>query len=930
MRIHPPRPLVRLHRAIVLILVLLTFFLAARIIAAEDDEIAWRSLGGPVAFATLMAADPDNPDYLVAFIAQSASRNNDYTQASQGYLRQAWAPYFSADGGRAWQPASNDLAAVEPTALLITTGKSSPMLWVGTAGDGLWQSENSGRTWRPVPVSGLENQRVVALAVDPRRRIHLLALDNARYPSSYLYTSDELGAAWSKRLLQPYTGRPNSYVIDLLADPIVNNRLYAVTYGGLLLTDDGGQTWRPAPLPVSDGSNLGGETALAVDPTQRGRLHLITQSTGLTGETQANVYRSLDSGETWETLPAVFRTSTGAAPLTSVRPLRLQLDPLDRQRMLLAANNGLWVSTDYGLTWQTAGETMDGPTIVDVLVHPYLRGQWVAIGAGGIWRTANAGAQWQAMTTGLPPNSRLQSILKLDDAAGPLLALNSGVMPIPTGTQPLWRSVDGGQSWMPAMRGLGGNQLIYLAKRPDSSAVIYGVGFSGLARSSDNGRTWRYTPLPFSPRQIAFGDDPQHMYLSSYSGLWLSTDNGDNWSSVITDTVQAVATSTNGDIYAVVGLDEKRQLQRSTDDGGTWETMGPPPIGEINTLLVQPSSREHLLLSVFWHGLWASSDGGRTWQRRDKGIPAGTRWIGPEPKTPDGPNLLAIFIDPNHPSTWWASRDGGGVYRSQNNGLTWSDASVDLGDNLILSFSQGAEGILAGTANLGLIQNVDTTTGQSPPPAVDARIEILWPHDFAPVTTAQKANLGLRLYASRSQEVPPCPWTPNVEVWMARNAEPMRRLGLATQRTVEGHPFPFWELNDVDVSWANEPGHSLTFMAQAAPGQAESASSVWIHTADVRTYLPQPPTPTGLTTEPPAAIDAVIRVVWPHDQMGNALPSSQASLVNISAVLFARDSLLTLAPEHLPRTPVVDRSARQSGGATTRGRRTAHRPGRWV
>ena len=75
-----------------------------------------------------------------------------------------------------------------------------------------------------------------------------------------------------------------------------------------------------------------------------------------------------------------------------------------------------------------------------------------------------------------------------------------------------------------------------------------------------------------------------------------------------------------------------------------------------------------------------SVDGGKTWVRSDEGIPAGTRWRGPQPEQPAGPNLLALFIDPLNSTVWWASRDGGGVYRSDDNGRTWTDAGADLGD----------------------------------------------------------------------------------------------------------------------------------------------------------------------------------------------------------------------------------------------------------
>lgn len=888
-------------------------------VAQQSGETpqAWQAIGGPVATVTAVAVDPDASDFLILFVSQGTSRNPDLSQTPDGYLRQAWAPYISDDGGDTWQAASNDLAAVEPTFLAITRSSPANTIWVGTAGQGLWRSDNSGRTWRPAVVRGYSNQRGVALTQDARNRLHFLALDNSRYPDSYLYTSSDGGYNWDRRLVQAFSGRPETYVTSLVADPFEANRLYAPTLGGLLTTTDAGFSWRSSNLPSPPNATLGGETVLAADGTQRGRLYLATNTTQTDGSSQITLYRSLDSGTSWQILPAQFTPPLSTSPINGVRPLNLRLDPLNRGQLFLATNQGLWLSPDGGQTWKHAGEALTGVTVADVVALPHERGRWVAIGAGGIWRTANAGSRWQAITQGLPPASSLRSLVAVDDEysasdvsiaasqSAPnsrrlsLLALNGGAMPIPGGLQPLWQSQDQGQSWLPTMRGLDGVNLYRLQTDPRAPGTVYGLSFSGLARSTDAGRTWRHFTTPVSPGQLAFGSEA--LFIASVGGLWRSNDKGETWAPTsLTGAVQAVAGSTTGDVMAVVVESSGKQLWRSIDDGQSWSVVGPIPPGDATQLLIHPQNSNTLALALRWGGLWRSADGGMTWVRSDTGIPTGTAWQGPNAQQPAGPNLLTVFIDPLHPSDWWTGRDGGGVFHSTDNGRTWADATADLGDTLVYSFTMLGETLAAGTSNLGLIRLADVPGPQEPPEAIDARIDILWPHQFAPVSSAQEANLSLRLYASRTQVVPPCAWMPGVELWMARDAEPLRRLDAATQRTVEGHPFPVWDVNDIDVTWANDPNHKLVFLARTAPGLAESFSSIWIHAADARTFFPQPPDPEGLTTSAPAAIDAILRVVWPHDEAGNSVPVEQANLANISAVLFARDTRLTLAPAHLP------------------------------
>lgn len=870
-------------------------------VLAQEKPLVWEAANGPTAFITHLAVDPTEPDFVFAMVAHGAARYPDRTQGVEGYTRMTWAPYISGNGGETWQPASNDLAYTEPTTVVILPGRLGSTIWVGTVSHGLWRSDNRGRTWRPVLVRGLDHQRVVALTRDARNRLQLVTLDNTRYPDSHLYTSTDGGYNWDHRLLQPFANRPETYVTDLVADPFEANRLYAVTFGGLLYTTDAGFSWQTAVLPWPEGTLPGGETVLVADSTQRGRLYLVGVGTTTDGETVLSVYRSVNGGADWERLPAVFRSTYPLPPGQSPRPYRLRQDPLSRFRLLLATNVGLWVSADAGLSWSTAGSALEGVAVTDVFIHPQQRGRWLAAGAGGIWRTMNAGSRWQALGKGLPPASHLRSLVGLAD--GTLLALNGGVNPIPAAAQPLWRSSDGGRSWMPAMAGLAGRNLDRLIAHPVMTGQVYGLTATGLARSSNGGRSWTFAPTPVAGTHLAFGRMPGLLVLGSNGGVWRSTDDGQTWQAVRPGPVLALTADSRGRFYLIPAVTESSEgqlLWESTDDGLSWRPVAPAPEGDIAGLMAHPTQAEVLFLRRRWGGLLRSTDGGRTWQRRDNGIPAGTPWQGPQPLTPVGPHVLTLFIQPGRPETWWVGRDGGGVFASTDEGRTWRDATGDLGDTLVLSFAHPGAELVAGSANGGLLRLTTNPQPQMPPPEVDARIEILWPHDAAPVTTATRGNLGIRLYVGRSQEVPPCAWMPAVEVWMAQDAEPLRRLGLATQRTMEGHPFPFWELNDVDLTWAQDPARKLIFMVRVAPELAESRSTVWIHAADARTYLPNPPEPIGLTTSAPAAIDAVLRVAWPHDEQNNPVPVEQANLLNLSAVLFAQGTRLALAPDHLP------------------------------
>jgi hypothetical protein len=142
-------------------------------------------------------------------------------------------------------------------------------------------------------------------------------------------------------------------------------------------------------------------------------------------------------------------------------------------------------------------------------------------------------------------------------------------------------------------------------------------------------------------------------------------------------------------------------------------------------------------------------------------------------------------------------------------------------------------------------------------------------------------------------EPPACDWDPTVKLWAALNAQPARFVAVGQKRmaTIDGRTFPVWDFNDVDVSAARDPANKLTFFATV--DGVRTLHNVWTHAADARTVFPQTDVPTGTISRSPAAVDGRIEIVWPHDN----LPPEQATLANITAYLFAADTLRASAPE---------------------------------
>jgi hypothetical protein len=106
----------------------------------------------------------------------------------------------------------------------------------------------------------------------------------------------------------------------------------------------------------------------------------------------------------------------------------------------------------------------------------------------------------------------------------------------------------------------------------------------------------------------------------------------------------------------------------------------PSECGNTSLLAAHPA-RDMLLTTVAKHGLWASTDGGASWQQ-----------LWPTAGMQQITNRGSSFVfDPAHPMTFWESGiyNGPGVYRTNDDGATFSSlgdahhidsVSVDLGD----------------------------------------------------------------------------------------------------------------------------------------------------------------------------------------------------------------------------------------------------------
>lgn len=223
-------------------------------------------------------------------------------------------------------------------------------------------------------------------------------------------------------------------------------------------------------------------------------------------------------------------------------------------------------------------------------------------------------------------------------------------------------------------------------------------------------------------------------------------------------------------------------------------------------------------------------------------------------------------------------------------------------------------------------------------PAVDARIQILWPHgpqgEFVNVRFAPLVNVEVYLFKRGTLRPVSADFPHRVTLRWAQNTynpshDPLfgnwGRLrcthhlapgyqleggrsvpdgveGQRVIRTIDGRSFPAWVFNDVlcPGEWMAfaKPVHFSTYFIVEVDG-VPCRTSVWAHSEHPLTFLPSPMTPAAVDDSNPDAVDARFDVVWPHDD-GKEQPVAQADYVNIGVSLFKHTELDIFGEPRIP------------------------------
>jgi photosystem II stability/assembly factor-like uncharacterized protein len=295
-----------------------------------------------------------------------------------------------------------------------------------------------------------------------------------------------------------------------------------------------------------------------------------------------------------------------------------------------AASGGVWKSDDSGTTFKPVFDKMPVQSIGAVALDPSNPTTvWVGTGESwmrnsvsigdGVYKSTDAGETWS--NTGLPKSEHIARVLVHPKNGEVVYACATGPLWNDSPERGLYRTADGGKSWQLVLPGTtpstGCSSVTMDPKNPD-------VLFAG---------TWDFRRKGWTFR--SGGDGPK---AASGSGLFRSSDGGKTWTELKAGAdglpphpwgrvEVVVAPSDSNVVYALIES-ENSALYRSSDGGKTWQQRDKSQFMVwrpfyFARLVVDPSNPDRLFKAG--GELLVSEDGGRSFSGTGLGWPAARR-----------------------------------------------------------------------------------------------------------------------------------------------------------------------------------------------------------------------------------------------------------------------------------------------------------------
>lgn len=286
--------------------------------------------------------------------------------------------------------------------------------------------------------------------------------------------------------------------------------------------------------------------------------------------------------------------------------------------------------------------------------------------AGGVFKTADRGQQWQPKSTIPTPSGAKNfggaNIITLAVDPQDHLAVYAG-----TKENGMLYSYDGGESWMQA-KGISTGYVAAVAVDPRNKCIIYAAVGNQILKSEDCNRTFQEVfreslPNSFIASIVIYPQNSAIIYAATTQGIVVkSTDRGNSWArlSDFRGRILNLVVDPGNPNLVYVSIRERGVWK--SEDGANFRDLSPAlkPIKEakdVRQFIADPATPGALLLASK-HKLSRTTDGGTTWTA----LPV---------ISPESVEILTVAVNPrNSRELYYGTATT--FYRSVDGGQRWS------------------------------------------------------------------------------------------------------------------------------------------------------------------------------------------------------------------------------------------------------------------
>ena len=529
----------------------------------------------------------------------------------------------------------------------------------------------------------MDNDWFMLQRVYPHDDINSALYEKARqtYRVRTLNKTDLFSAQWQSIGPSNVGGRITAIAIH----PTNTKIIYAgAAGGGAWKSTDGGVTWNSI---FNESSSIG---SIVLNPANPEIVYIGTgegNPGGVAIYPGNGIWRSTDGGGTWTNLGLQNSGQIGKLAIHPSSPYRIFAAALGRYRSR-TQERGVYRSLDSGTTWQRVLFLTDTSGACEVVIDPsnqnrIFAAMWdryrpltysIVNGTnGGLWLSTDGGDSWGQVTNGFPhndPNLGRISLAFAPSQPATMYALVSNG----TGVAGIFRSSDSGSSWSQVTIGSpfnGESQVWYnnvIAVHPANPALVF-AGMTEIYKSTNSGANWSITEgnMHVDHHAIEFDSSaPHRIIVGNDGGVFASTNTGTSW-------IKSYHLPVTQFYAGTVDFSNPTRYFGGTQDNGTPRTLTGSDSdwsdifgGDGFYALIDPKNSSRVYAESQYGGLGYSTDGGSSFFDGTSGINATDRknWSTP------------IAMDPTTTTTLYTGTQR--LYKTTDGMQSWTVISGDL------------------------------------------------------------------------------------------------------------------------------------------------------------------------------------------------------------------------------------------------------------